>query len=627
MSWERPSDTIRSRPSPIGGGNAAVLKLNIPITRRILLGLITAWTLTILPSFPPDASASPPTGPILRVETGRHMAMIRRMAIDANNRILVTGSDDKTIRVWSLKTGKLIRTLRVPINAGVDGKIMAVALSPNGRIVAAGGWTGWDWDEQTSIYLLDVKTGKLERRIGNLPKLINHLTFSKDGRYLAASLSGGGGIRVFRAATGRQVGRDTRYGNASYWVDFNKAGQLVSTSYDGQIRLYSPQFKVIAKVQAKGGKLPYSAVFSPRGDRIAVGFSDAPVVEVYSTKELKLLYRPDAYGVEGGLHAVSWSRDGKFLFGGGKFAHGGRKLIRQWFNGGAPDRKGRGKHIDLPSSRKILLQILPLNRGGVIYLAADPGFGILGRNGRRIFSLKSDLPGFASNARPLEMTRDGRNVRLFLSQDLGTYEFSVSSLTFQKEQGDKKFKGPLTRSNQIRIDKGDHNSQARINGRTLKIPPLETVHAVAINPERDYAVLGTDYNILRVNRNGVEIWKESAPATVFGLNISNDGQYVVAALGDGTIRWYRFRDGEEKLALFILLPPDDLSKPVTAKASGSDVNWVLWNQEGYFVSSPGMEKHLGWQQNRGRGNAPKFFTGKRLIKRFKSPAKVKAELR
>jgi len=49
--------------------------------------------------------------PILRIDTGMHTAIIKKMDVDAAERYLVTGSDDKTVRVWSLSDGRLLRHL------------------------------------------------------------------------------------------------------------------------------------------------------------------------------------------------------------------------------------------------------------------------------------------------------------------------------------------------------------------------------------------------------------------------------------------------------------------------------------------------------------------------------------
>jgi WD40 repeat protein len=58
-----------------------------------------------------------------------HTAAITRIGIDAANRYLVTGSEDKTVRVWELASGRLLRTIRPPIGAHNEGKIFSVALS------------------------------------------------------------------------------------------------------------------------------------------------------------------------------------------------------------------------------------------------------------------------------------------------------------------------------------------------------------------------------------------------------------------------------------------------------------------------------------------------------------------
>src|SRR4051812_43405346 len=91
-------------------------------------------------------ATEPPSDPILRIETGMHTAAVWRAGVDAQGRWLVTSSVDKTARVWNLATGELVRTIRPPIGNGNEGMLYALALSPDGNTIAAGGWTGWDWD-------------------------------------------------------------------------------------------------------------------------------------------------------------------------------------------------------------------------------------------------------------------------------------------------------------------------------------------------------------------------------------------------------------------------------------------------------------------------------------------------
>lgn len=124
---------------------------------------------------------TPTSHPFLRLETGMHTAMIRRIDLDAAQRYLVTGSNDKTVRVWSLADGQLVRVLRPPIGEGNEGKIYAVAISPDGQTVAAGGWTSQTGPDN-SIYLFNRASGELQQRLneGNLFHGIS-INFSERG--------------------------------------------------------------------------------------------------------------------------------------------------------------------------------------------------------------------------------------------------------------------------------------------------------------------------------------------------------------------------------------------------------------------------------------------------------------
>ena len=75
--------------------------------------------------------------PVLIIDPGTHTAPIKDVSVDAAGRIAVTGSWDKTIRVWSLTDGELLRTIRMPAGPGDIGKIYAVAVHPDGTLVAA----------------------------------------------------------------------------------------------------------------------------------------------------------------------------------------------------------------------------------------------------------------------------------------------------------------------------------------------------------------------------------------------------------------------------------------------------------------------------------------------------------
>jgi WD40 repeat protein len=207
----------------------------------------------------PAAMAQLSEQPTLVVDPGMHTAPIKAVAVDAAGRLAVTGSDDKTVRVWSLTDGKLLQTIRMP--SGVDnvGKIAAVAISPDRDLIAAGGWTRSTADARDeAIFLFDARTGKMTARIAGLYATTHSLAFSSDGRYLAAGLGGGGGVRVYeRDRRWTEAFRDTDYGGAIYGTTFAADGRLATASYDGKVRLYDRDFKLaVPPRKATGGNQP-----------------------------------------------------------------------------------------------------------------------------------------------------------------------------------------------------------------------------------------------------------------------------------------------------------------------------------------------------------------------------------
>lgn len=152
--------------------------------------------------------------------------------------------------------------------------------------------------------------------IKGLPNVVLHLAFDPTGRRLAAVLGGGEGLRLYGLATGgapagaavawSEDGRDSDYGERAYWADFAADGRLVTSCFDGQVRLYAPALdgpdatprrsvwgriksafsgggqglKPTHRVRPPGGKRPFTVAFSPDGTRIAVGYDDSTAVDL-----------------------------------------------------------------------------------------------------------------------------------------------------------------------------------------------------------------------------------------------------------------------------------------------------------------------------------------------------------
>jgi WD40 repeat protein len=580
----------------------------------LLLGCAMLVSLAVVMSFPlvgwageheDTALEGPPREPFLRVETGMHTAGIMGLGIDAENRYLVTASQDKTTRVWELITGRLLKILRPPIGIGWEGKLYAVALSPDGRTVATGGWTGWEWEKVYSIYLFDRESGRLIHRISELPDGVGDLAYAKDGQFLVATLAGKSGIRLYRTSDYSLVGEDNDYGDQSLGADFDHQGRLVTPCLDGFLRLYEvkaipePSLQLVAKQKVPGGHQPFSVSFSPDGSKIAVGFADSTRVDILSGKDLSHLYSPDTSSVEQNLSRVSWSADGRFLYAGGWYSVKDIRHIRKWADG------GQGGYQDLPAARNTIMYILPRKEGGIAFAAGDPVFGIFDAENKREVR-ESSIADYRASSQGFLISADGAEIQ-FGYEPLGRSpaRFSITSRLLELEPSKgSALTPPVTAAEGLTITDWRNTYTPKLNDKALSLAPHETSRSLAISPDSNTLLLGTEWWLRLFDREGREQWRIPIPGAAWGVNISGSGKVAVAALGDGTIRWYRMSDGKELLAFF---PHNDKKR------------WVLWTPTGYYDASPGGEDLIGWHLNNGKDAAADFFPASRLRARYYRP--------
>ena len=563
--------------------------------------------LSLLALTPALYALEPPAEPILKVDSGMHTAMITRIGIDDKNRWLVTGSFGKTVRVWELSTGNLVKTLRIPIGDGNEGKIFAAAISPDGSTIACGGWTGYEWDLNCYIYLFDRQSGRLTKRITGLPNVITHLAFSKGGRYLAATLHEGG-IRIYRTKDYKLIGKDTAYDSQSNWADFSSNNRLVTSCLDGYIRLYDPigsgslQLKPKVKKRAPGGKHPFSVAFSPDGTRIAVGLEGTPRVNVFSGKDLSHLYSPDTTGVTNGdLSKVAWSQDGSRLYAGGGYYKGGCPIL-MW------PEAGRGKYRELKAADNTVMHITALNNGGIAFGAGDPAFGVIDAAGTPQYLRSPNIADYRDNLKGFLISRDGDRVRFgYKTWGKSPAVFSVQSRRLNTDNiglKDSSLTPPIIEASGLNVTGWEDTKTPKLNGKALKLDQYEFSRSLAISPDIDSFLLGADWYLRLFDRNGREKWNVPVPGTAWSVNISGNGKTAAAAFGDGTIRWYRITDGKELLAFF---PHNDQKR------------WVLWTPSGYYDASPGADTLIGWHLNNGKDNAADFFSVSKFKARFYRP--------
>ncbi len=477
-------------------------------------------------------TTTPPTRPLLRIESGMHQAVIRRIAVDKDERFLVTASEDKTARVWDLESGALLTTLRPPIgDDALEGKLYAVAITPDGATVAVGGWTAAS-ARHLNIYLFDRASGRLIQRIGGLPEVVFHLTFSADG-HLAATLCGRNGLRIYDAADDwREVFRDTDYGADSYWAAFDHQGRLVTSCYDGLVRLYDAAFRLLAKVKPKGGEQPFGVAFSPDGGTIAVGFDHTTAVTLLDGHNLQPRGAADTNGVDNGdLSKVAWSQDGAWLYAGGRAQDNSQRFIRRW----AAD--GQGAFQDLVVADNTIMNLRPLKAGRLAF-SMGTSWGVLDAAGGIVPHGQGALADLRDIGTDFRLSADGTRVR-FALEPLGkrpmTFDLASRTLT-SGEAAD--LSPPRLAALGLAITDWKDTLAPKLNGKTLQLHQYEHSTSLAIAPDERSFLLGADWSLRRFDRAGCELWPQPipTPATAWAVNVSADGHLAVAGFaGTGLV--------------------------------------------------------------------------------------------
>ncbi|MEO0550237.1 MAG: TIR domain-containing protein, partial [Pseudomonadota bacterium] len=536
------------------------------------------------------ANADTPEAATLRLDPAMHTAMIRRISLSTDGTRLASASDDKTVKLWALPEGRLIRTLRPPIGEGNEGKVYAVAVDPAGRWVAAGGWmnTGGGGHH---ITIFDTETGAVRARLGPIPNVVTDLEVNPDGARLAAGLYGQNGIRIWETANWQPIWQDKDYGGSVYGLAFAPDGRLATACEDGHVRLYCGDGQLLAKALSPGGGDPHSIAFSPDGTRLAVGYYDSLAVDVLDAASLQRLYPADTSGLSGGdLSKVAWlsgAGAGLRLAAGGR--GGGRsERLFTW------DEAGRGARRAWPSPANTIYDLAATPDGGpgsasgagLVLAGGEPSLALYSADGTRHLNKRPEIADLRGKRyEHFTASADGMRLRFGLeewSDAPALFDLAALSLTDAPEA----LPG-LTQpdTDSLTITGWVNTREPALTRKTgqgaedttmpLELRPYEMARSLAIVPGGESFILGTEWWLRCFDATGSEIWRRAVPGTVWGVNLAREGRLILAAYADGTIRWHRASDGAELLALFIHLPdgPKDTAP--------ENRDWILWTPEGY----------------------------------------------
>ena len=231
---------------------------------------------------------------------------ISMLAYSPDGRRLAVASDDGTVVLWDVETGR-------PIGRPIGGVhkadaltpqwIMSVAYQPRGAQIATGNGSG-------EITIWDAATGrKIARSEFGAP--VRSLAYSPDGAYLAAGFEDRAGtVALFNLGSGKRT-RLFRLGSQVFSVAFSRNGKLLAAGDEaGGITLWNLADPQAAPRQLSGGDAAQELAFGP-GDKLLACACGSAGIRLWPMQGAESAGRTLGRGPY--TYGVAFSRDGRTL--------------------------------------------------------------------------------------------------------------------------------------------------------------------------------------------------------------------------------------------------------------------------------------------------------------------------
>ncbi len=244
-----------------------------------------------------------------------HTGRINDIHYSPSGKNLITVSEDKSIRIWDVETGKMLHLYYPEIGDGPQGMIYNSALSPDGKLLAFSGYPVGNAAENY-ILVLDLENGKEMCRAVGHSNVVNSIDFSYDGNFLA---SGGddGIVNIWRLSDKKlnKVGQ-IDLGNRVSGLSFASDNLDLAVAFeDKEARIYN-----LAGVLTTKKNYPFISLrrhndpvkyitFSPEGQYLASCDEGDKVVLWDKTGN----FVDEINGFKHSVNVLSFSKDGKIL--------------------------------------------------------------------------------------------------------------------------------------------------------------------------------------------------------------------------------------------------------------------------------------------------------------------------
>jgi WD40 repeat protein len=576
--------------------------------------------------------------PILMLDPGGHMGQIRGLTFTSDGKRLVSAGDDKVVRVWDWQGGKTVRTIRGQVGPGPEGRVHVLALSPNGRWLAVGGYLGdftgtkpREDEEAHKVRLYEFASGRLSFLLKGHTSPVNGLAFSMDSKRL---ISGSfDSTAIIWDVEKRELRHRLRgHKKEIHAVGFTPDGaRAVTGSDDATLKLWSvSDGKEIATLRGHRDKMQAIAI-SPVDGAIFSGGRDADirVWDGMTGRFLRILGNTNSW-----VGALALTPDGK-------------SLVSTCAGGGRSPCSSEPQIVwDIASGRR--LQQPRHHDNIVMTAAANPDGRVIATGGGdrdviHVWDLSTGdtrkvLSGTGASRWAVGFSSDGQrvgwgntwrshgNTSTHTSEASSPIEFHLRLAAVGQSLGEpeRTTAGAAATFHRARTTHGDYALAFRAggygyvdaildinkNGRTLVSIERAahdgyTHNAYTFTPDGQTIVSGgANGTITAYDLNGRKLGNfVGHDGVIWAVTPSPDGRLLVSGSADQTVRLWNLKTRELIVTLF----------------HGTDGEWVMWTPQGYYTGSPGADKIVGWQINKGPEHAADYVGAEQLREHLNRP--------
>ena len=589
--------------------------------------------------------------PRIVINSMGHSARVNGLFYMPDGTQMISISEDKTIRMWNVATGEMIKKFESQIGTGYEGTFYASDLSSDGKMLAVAGYPV-STEKENYVIIIDVAKGtQIGTAMAGSPDAINAVGFVYDGKYLVSG-SDDGSIRIYNMGTpGLTLNSTINVGAPVKYFAINQVTKDIAVAAAGktEILVYSLAGlekgvvksvpKTLRKHRGEINKLAYSA------DGTYLASSSYETTEFY-------VWRADGgflkdIAASSDINAMAFSSDGKVLVG--------------------LDVRGKGASYNIPAGNKftdfsghdntVFSAVVSPSETGNYVIASAGGANneiLLWNpiNGKAIKKIK----GKGTLISDIDF---GSGLELYVARNIkGEPEFKTSFdfLNFNvnrnpKKHSPKKQPNSITQTSPYDLDLGkgklinnDPNSDGQIL--TFKVMPNGNI------------VVGSDFSLRMYDKAGV-LLKDfiGHSGGVRGVSFTDDGTFLASGSEDQTVILWKLSETGAAPSLrqefadeswgnfFSSLPIDSLTREPSKKAwkavieylkaSGDkkfykgieevyknlgeatipfatlfvteDYEWVCWTPKGYFNCTSSGSQYFGWHINQGINKLADYY--------------------